>query len=54
VKGALAKVDGITDVKCDTSTTTCTFKAPKDLDVDSKLDEIVASGNKHVEGWSKN
>jgi copper chaperone CopZ len=53
VRDALAKVDGITDVECDTSTTTCTFKAPKDLDVDAKLNEIVDAGNKHVKGWSK-
>ena len=54
MRGALEKVDGITDIECDTKTTTCTFKAKKDLDVDAKLDEIVESGNKHVKGWSRN
>ena len=54
MKGALAKVDGITDVNCDASTATCTFKAPKELDVDAKLTEIADGGNKHVQGWSKN
>ena len=54
VKGALEKVDGITDIECDTSTTTCTFKAKKDLDVDAKLNEIVEAGNTHVKGWSRN
>jgi hypothetical protein len=54
VRGALAKVDAITDVVCDTKTTTCSFKVPKDFDIDATLDQIVESGNTHVKGWSKN
>lgn len=54
VRAAFAKVEGITDVETDTSERVASFKAPKDMDVDAKLNEIVASGNTHVKGWSRN
>ena len=54
MKGALEGVDGVADIQTDVATNSCTFKAPKDLDVDAALNEIVAGGNAHVKGWSKN
>ena len=53
VKKALATVDGITDVELDAKTTSGTFKAPADLDVDALLNKFVDGGNDHIKGWSK-
>lgn len=52
MRAALKKVDGIADIKTDTSGNTCTFKAPKDLDVKATLDKIVEGGNSHIKGWA--
>ncbi|MCP4098331.1 MAG: hypothetical protein GY880_11445 [Planctomycetaceae bacterium] len=52
MKGALAGVTGVKDINCDTSTRSCTFSAPKDLDVAATLNELVEGGNKHIKDWS--
>ena len=51
VRGDLAKVDGIYEIKADFSSQTCEFKAAKDLDVKAKLTEL-AKTNEHLEDWS--
>lgn len=56
MKKALATVDGISDVDCDTSDRSCTFKAPAGFDVDKALNELVEGGkeNGKMKNWSKN
>ena len=46
---------GLTDLDCTPAAGggTCTFKAPKEMDVEAKLDEIATKGNK-LEGWTRN
>ena len=51
MKGALAKVDGITDVELKSGSGS--FTAPADMDVAAELDKIVEGGNEHMKGWSK-
>jgi hypothetical protein len=52
VKGALAGVTGVSDIKTDISGRSCTFSAPKDLDVAATLNKLADDGNKHIAGWS--
>jgi len=51
VRGDLAKVEGIYEIKADSSSLTCEFKAVKDLDVKAKLTEL-AKTNEHLADWS--
>lgn len=53
VKKALDSVGTITDIELDASSTSGTFKAPADLDVDAMLNKFADEGNKHIAGWSK-
>jgi len=52
VRTALTAVDGIADIKTNPSDRSCTFNAPKDLDVTATLNKIVEDGNKHIKDWS--
>jgi hypothetical protein len=52
VEGALAGVSGVSDINCDAKTRSCTFSAPKDLDVAATLNKLVEGGNKHIKDWS--
>ena len=52
MRTALTKVDGIADIKTNHEDNTCSFKAPKDLDVEKTLNEIAEGGNHHIKGWS--
>lgn len=52
VRTALKSVDGIADIKTDITDNTCTFKAPKDLDVKATLNKIVEGGNTHIKDWA--
>ena len=45
VRGALESL-GASDIKCDTDSKSCTFAAPKDMDVKAKLKEVATAENK--------
>ena len=49
----MKSVDGIADLKTDTSERSCSFSAPADLDVEAVLNKFADEGNKHIAGWSK-
>lgn len=52
MRGDLAKIDGITDIKTDTAKQVCSFVVTKpDLDYKAKLDEF-AKTNSHLEDYS--
>jgi len=52
VRGDLAKIDGITDIKTDTAKQVCSFVVTNpDLDYKAKLDEF-AKTNSHLEDYS--
>lgn len=52
MRSDLAKIDGITDIRTDTSKQVCSFVLTKpDVDYKSKLDEF-AKTNSHLEDYS--
>ncbi len=52
MRGDLAKIDGITDIKTDTAKQLCSFVVTNpDLDYKAKLDEF-AKTNSHLEDYS--
>lgn len=51
VRGDLTKVEGISDVKCDVDSTTCTFVVTDEsVDVGSVLGKL-AETNEHIKGF---
>lgn len=51
VRNELAQIEGLSDVETDVKANTCKFKlADKDLDLQSKLDEL-AAGNESLKGF---
>jgi copper chaperone CopZ len=52
VRTALTSVDGIADIKTNPADRSCTFNAPKDLDVTATLNKIVEDGNRHIKDWA--
>jgi len=48
----LAKIQGVSEIKTDTSSTTCEFRVTKDVaDLKAKLDEF-AKTNTHLAKWT--
>jgi hypothetical protein len=51
VRGELAKIEGVSNIKTDIPKRICTFKFENDsLDIRAKLDEV-ATTNTHVNGF---
>lgn len=44
---------GATDFEGDNKTKTCSFKIPKDVELDAKLDELAKDSSNKLTGWSK-
>ena len=48
----MAKIQGVSEIKTDTSNTTCEFRVTKDVaDLKAKLDEF-AKTNEHLAEWT--
>ena len=48
----MAKIQGVSDIKTDTISTTCEFRVTKDVaDLKAKLDEF-AKSNDHLAEWT--
>jgi hypothetical protein len=48
----LAKIEGVSEIKTDTSATSCEFRVTKDVaDLKAKLDEF-AKTNEHLAEWT--
>lgn len=52
VQASLGGIDGITNVKMDIETKSCTFSAPAKLDVDKTLNEL-AKANSRMKAWTR-
>ena len=53
MRSELEKVAGISNIKTDVASQTCTFHlADASLDINAKLDEL-ASGNDHLKKWTR-